>query len=145
MFIEKNSKITGSINVKGNFTIEGEFSGQATVEGTVKLKAGGSLSGSISCTRAYLDGSVDGKVSASENVYIMKEAKIKGSIIAKEVIFEEHVESTHPDGEFEPVKDVNRRRQDKQRPEINLLPPLVTGDSSSTIVKQTKILNQEKK
>lgn len=81
-YFGKNLQIKGNVSGEGNLIILGSFEGQFDLKGRLKVAQGARIKGDIKATDIYVNGAVEGAVTASEKVHLDSTAKIRGGITA---------------------------------------------------------------
>ena len=84
-YFGKNLKIKGNITGEGSLIILGSFEGEFDLKGRLKIAQGARIKGNIKATDIYVNGSIDGVVSATEKVHLDNTARIKGGIVTPRI------------------------------------------------------------
>jgi cytoskeletal protein CcmA (bactofilin family) len=79
-YFGKNLKIKGNVSGEGSLIILGSFEGEFELKGRLKVAQGARIKGNIKATDIYVNGNIEGVVSASEKVHLDNTARIKGGI-----------------------------------------------------------------
>jgi cytoskeletal protein CcmA (bactofilin family) len=79
-YFGKNLKIKGTVSGEGSLIILGSFEGEFDLKGHLKVAQGARIRGNIKATDIYVNGNIEGTVSASEKVHLDNTAQIKGGI-----------------------------------------------------------------
>ena len=79
-YFGKNLKIKGNVSGEGSLIIMGSFEGQFDLKGRLKIAQGARIKGDIKATDIYVNGVIEGAVTASEKVHLDNTARIKGGI-----------------------------------------------------------------
>lgn len=79
-YFGKNLKIKGTVSGEGSLIILGSFEGEFDLKGHLKVAQGARIRGNIKATDIYVNGNIEGTVSASEKVHLENTARIKGGI-----------------------------------------------------------------
>ena len=79
-YFGKNLKINGSVSGEGSLIILGSFEGQFDLKGRLKVAQGARIKGDIKATDIYVNGDIEGAITASEKVHLDNTARIKGGI-----------------------------------------------------------------
>lgn len=122
----KNSSTTSSINLIGAGTvIEGDIrsNGDLRIDGTVignvnskakvVLGATGVIEGDINCQNADISGSIKGKISISELLFLKASSKISGDIVTGKLIVEVGASFTGSCNMGPMIKDINLKDADR--------------------------------
>lgn len=84
-YFGKNLKIKGNISGEGSLIILGSFEGEFDLKGRLKIAEGARIKGNIKATDIYVNGNIDGVVSATEKVHLDNTARIKGGIVTPRI------------------------------------------------------------
>ena len=84
-YFGKNLKIKGNISGEGSLIILGSFEGEFDLKGRLKIAQGANIKGNIKASDIYVNGDVEGVVSASEKVHLDNTARIKGGIVTPRI------------------------------------------------------------
>lgn len=79
-YFGKNLKIKGNVSGEGSLIILGSFEGEFDLKGRLKVAQGARIKGNVKATDIYVNGSIEGAVTASEKVHLDNTARIKGGI-----------------------------------------------------------------
>lgn len=79
-YFGKNLKIKGTVSGEGSLIILGSFEGEFDLKGHLKVAQGARIRGNIKATDIYVNGNIEGTVSASDKVHLDNTARIKGGI-----------------------------------------------------------------
>jgi cytoskeletal protein CcmA (bactofilin family) len=86
--ISAGTIITGDIEAKGGFRIEGTLIGNLTTSGKVVVSKGGLIKGDLCCQNADFEGSFDGKLNVEETLSLRSSAVIDGEVNAGKLSIE---------------------------------------------------------
>ena len=86
--ISAGTIITGDIEAKGGFRIEGTLIGNLTTSGKVVISKGGLIKGDLFCQNADFEGSFDGKLNVEETLSLRSSAVIDGEVNAGKLSIE---------------------------------------------------------
>ncbi len=86
--IGPGTKITGDIDTNGDIRIDGQIEGNINSKGKVVIGANGNVKGEINCVNAEISGSLNGKISASELLFLKATSKFNGEIKAGKLSIE---------------------------------------------------------
>ena len=84
-YFGKNLKIKGNISGEGSLIILGSFEGEFDLKGRLKIAEGARIKGNIKATDIYVNGNIEGVVSATEKVHLDNTARIKGGIVTPRI------------------------------------------------------------
>ena len=101
--IGKESKVKGTLTIKGSVRIDGEQEGNVTISDSLYCGKNSKIKGNIKCKNAVIGGKVEGNIDASETVEIESGAYVKGDILCKELII-------HPQVFFEGHSKMNHQK-----------------------------------
>jgi cytoskeletal protein CcmA (bactofilin family) len=88
--IGKGTKIEAAmLTGSGVIRIEGEYCGEAQIDGDLILTRSGHINGNISVNGAYISGSVTGNVKCGDILHITSTGKISGDIECDAVLMDE--------------------------------------------------------
>lgn len=79
-YFGKNLKIKGSVSGEGSVIILGSFEGEFDLRGRLKVAQGARIKGDIKATDIYVNGDIEGAITASEKIHLDNTARIKGGI-----------------------------------------------------------------
>ena len=80
-YFGKNLQIKGNVSGEGSLIILGSFEGEFELKGRLKIAQGARIKGNIKATDVYVNGEIDGAITASEKVHLDTTARIKGGIV----------------------------------------------------------------
>lgn len=80
--------ITGDIEAKGGFRIEGTLKGTLKTTGKVVISKGGFIQGDLVCQNADFEGKFSGKLVVHETLTLRSSAIIEGEVIAGKLSIE---------------------------------------------------------
>lgn len=80
-YFGKNLKIKGNVSGQGSLIILGSFEGDFVLKGRLKVAQGAHIKGDIKATDVYVNGAIEGAITASEKVHLDSTARIKGGIV----------------------------------------------------------------
>jgi len=86
--ISAGTVITGDIEAKGGFRIEGTLNGTLKTEGKVVISKGGLIKGDLDCQSADFEGTFDGKLNVLETLMLRSTAIIDGEVNAGKLSIE---------------------------------------------------------
>lgn len=86
--ISAGTVITGDIQAKGGFRIEGTLKGTLKTAGKVVISKGGFINGSLNCQNADFEGKFSGKLTVAETLTLRATAVIEGEVIAGKLAIE---------------------------------------------------------
>ena len=104
-YFGKNLKIKGNVSGEGSLIILGSFEGEFDLKGRLKVAQGARIKGNIKATDIYVNGNIEGSITASEKVHLDNTARIKGGIATPRISV---MEGAMFDGE---IKMSNRTTQ----------------------------------
>ncbi len=82
------TKITGDVNSNGDIRVDGSLTGKLITKGKVVIGETGTVKGEINCKNSDVEGSIEGKITASQLLSLKSKAKIHGDIIAAKLAIE---------------------------------------------------------
>jgi cytoskeletal protein CcmA (bactofilin family) len=82
------TKITGDVNSNGDIRVDGSLTGKLITKGKVVIGETGKVKGEINCKNSDVEGSIEGKITASQLLSLKAKAKIQGDIIASKLAIE---------------------------------------------------------
>ena len=97
-YFGKNLKIKGNVSGEGSLIIQGSFEGQFDLKGRLKVAQGAHIKGDIKATDIYINGAIEGSITASEKVHLDNTARIKGGITTPRISV---LEGARFDGEIQ--------------------------------------------
>lgn len=80
--IAAGTVITGDIEAKGGFRIEGTIKGNVTTAGKVVISKGGFIEGNLNCQNADFEGKFKGKLVVQDTLTLRSTAVIEGEVIS---------------------------------------------------------------
>lgn len=86
--ISAGTIITGDIEAKGGFRIEGTLKGTLKTAGKVVISKGGFIQGNLDCQNADFEGKFSGKLTVHETLTLRSSAVIEGEVIAGKLAIE---------------------------------------------------------
>jgi cytoskeletal protein CcmA (bactofilin family) len=86
--ISAGTVITGDIEAKGGFRIEGTLIGNLSTSGKVVISKGGLIKGNLTCLNADFEGSFDGILNIEETLSLKTSAVIDGEVNAGKLSIE---------------------------------------------------------
>jgi cytoskeletal protein CcmA (bactofilin family) len=123
-YFGKNLKIKGNVSGEGSLIILGSFEGEFDLKGRLKVAQGARINGNIKATDIYVNGDIEGAITASEKVHLDNTARIKGGIATPRLSV---LEGARFDGELQmssptpqPSKSVSP--EPKQTPPASAIP-----------------------
>lgn len=91
-YITPDCKITGTIKFNGLMRIDGKVDGKIiTDNGELVIGETCTVKATINTKSAIIEGSVDGKITASDKVVLKRKARLIGDLQAKTLVMEEGV------------------------------------------------------
>lgn len=88
-FFDKDTEITGELNFKGSFRIDGYFKGKIHSDSTLIVGENGKVEADIRIGNAIISGEVKGNIHASDRVELSSSGRVIGSVITPKLIVEE--------------------------------------------------------
>jgi len=88
-FFDKDTTITGDLNFKGSFRIDGHFKGKIKSDSTLIIGANGKVEADVQVGYVIIDGEIKGQIQAKDKIEIHASGKVTGTIIAPKLIVEE--------------------------------------------------------
>jgi cytoskeletal protein CcmA (bactofilin family) len=104
-YFGKNLKIKGNVSGGGSLIILGSFEGELNLKGSLKVAQSARIKGNVKATDIYVNGNIEGVITASEKVHLDNTARIKGGITTPRISV---IEGAMFDGE---IKMRNRTTQ----------------------------------
>ena len=104
-YFGKNLQIKGNVSGEGSLIILGSFEGQFDLKGRLQVAQGARIKGDIKATDIYVNGEIDGAITASEKVHLDTTARIKGGIATPRLSV---LEGAKFDGELQMSNQVTR-------------------------------------
>lgn len=86
--ISAGTIITGDIEAKGGFRIEGILNGTLKTEGKVVISKGGIIKGDLDCQNADFEGNFEGKLNVLETLTLRSSAILEGDVNAGKLSIE---------------------------------------------------------
>jgi cytoskeletal protein CcmA (bactofilin family) len=86
--ISAGTIITGDIQAKGGFRIEGTLKGTLKTAGKVVISKGGFINGNLNCQDADFEGKFSGKLIVEQTLTLRATAVIEGEVIAGKLAIE---------------------------------------------------------
>lgn len=86
--ISAGTVITGDIEAKGGFRIEGTLIGNLSTTGKVVISKGGLIKGDLTCQNADFEGNFNGKLNVEETLSLRSSAIIDGEVNAGKLSIE---------------------------------------------------------
>lgn len=86
--VSTGTTIKGDVNSDGDLRFDGILTGNLVTKGKVVIGATGSVTGEIICANAVIEGTVEGKITASETLSLKATAVIKGDISINKLAIE---------------------------------------------------------
>jgi len=83
--ITNGTEIVGDINSHGDLRLDGFLKGNLNIKGRVVIGKTGKMTGTITCKNAEINGTVEGKIYASELLSFTETAHVKGDIIINQL------------------------------------------------------------
>ena len=107
-YFGKNLQIKGNVSGEGSLIIMGSFEGEFELKGRLQVAQGARIKGDIKATDIYVNGQVDGAITASEKVHLDTTARIKGGIATPRISV---LEGAQFDGELQMSNQAARTSQ----------------------------------
>ena len=132
-YFGKNLQIKGNVTGEGSLIIVGSFEGEFELKGRLQVAQGARIKGDIKATDVYVNGEIDGTITASEKVHLDNTARIKGGIATPRLSV---LEGARFDGQLQMGTQATRISQppstvDKKQDS----PSPVTSDKKETVLK----------
>ncbi|CAM4083329.1 bactofilin family protein [Gillisia limnaea] len=86
--ISAGTIITGDIEAKGGFRVEGTLKGTLKTSGKVVISKGGFIQGNLDCQNADFEGKFSGKLTVHETLTLRSSAVIEGEVISGKLSIE---------------------------------------------------------
>ena len=86
--IESTTKFKGDIISDADFRIDGELEGTIKIKGKLIVGKNGKLNGTIECSTADIEGSVKGRLKATNSLSLKSSSKIEGEVFIGKLIVE---------------------------------------------------------
>ncbi len=86
--ISSGTVITGDIEAKGGFRIEGTLIGNLATSGKVVISKGGFIKGDLACQNADFEGNFDGKLNVEETLSLRSSSVVDGEVNAGKLSIE---------------------------------------------------------
>lgn len=80
--IAAGTVITGDIEAKGGFRIEGAIKGNVTTAGKVVISKGGLIEGTLTCQNADFEGKFKGKLVVHDTLTLRSTSIIEGEVVS---------------------------------------------------------------
>ena len=134
-YFGKNLTIKGNVAGEGSLIILGSFEGEFDLKGRLKVAQGARIKGNIKATDIYVNGHIEGAVSASEKVHLDSTARIKGGIATPRISV---LEGAMFDGE---IKMTGRTAQESKpvSPPAPPAPKRTASPPAAAIKKETEL------
>jgi len=136
-YFGKNLQIKGNVSGEGSLIILGSFEGEFDLKGRLQVAQGARIKGDIKATDIYVNGEIEGAVTASEKVHLDTTARIKGGIATPRLSV---LEGAQFDGELKMRNQAARTSQppsigDQKGDSKQASPSSVTPDKKVTELK----------
>ena len=82
------TKITGKIEVEGDFRLDGKVEGDVVCKGKVIIGKKALLNGTITCANAEINGTINGDLTTSELLSLNSTSVVKGNIKTKILVIQ---------------------------------------------------------
>lgn len=79
--IAKNTSLVGDIHSDGDFRVDGKIEGTIKTSGRVIIGKEGTVSGTIECSYADIEGTFSGKLNVDEVLSLKSTADISGDVV----------------------------------------------------------------
>ncbi len=86
--INEGTKLKGDIQSKGFFRIDGEIDGNVKTPSKVVIGKTGTITGTLTCENADIEGSFDGKLDVSGTLTLKATARITGDVVVGKLAVE---------------------------------------------------------
>lgn len=86
--ISAGSSIKGEFQTTGNIRIDGEFEGDIAAKGRLIVGQNGSVTGTITCQNAELEGKIKASIEVEQHLAIKSTAKIIGDVKTDKISIE---------------------------------------------------------
>ncbi|MFN9596195.1 MAG: polymer-forming cytoskeletal protein [Bacteroidota bacterium] len=86
--IGQGTTIEGQINANGDLRIDGIIMGSVTSKSKVVVGSTGQVQGDVNCQNADISGTVKGKTTVNELLFLKSTARINGDIITGKLVVE---------------------------------------------------------
>ncbi|MCB0353036.1 MAG: polymer-forming cytoskeletal protein [Bdellovibrionales bacterium] len=90
-FLGQGSKVTGNLNFTGPVELDGFIEGEIDSKGRLDIGEGAVINARITGTEIRVRGTVNGDITATERLSLLKPAKIVGNITSSNLSIEEGV------------------------------------------------------
>lgn len=111
--IGSGTKIEGDISSNGDLRIDGTIVGNVQSKAKVVVGATGVVEGDINCQNADISGTVKGKTTISELLFLKASSKISGDIVTGKLIVEVGASFTGSCNMGPMIKDINLKDADR--------------------------------
>ena len=123
-YFGKNLKIKGNVSGQGSLIILGSFEGEFDLKGRLKVAQGARIKGDIKATDIYVNGAIEGSITASDKVHLDNTARIKGGITTPRISV---LEGARFDGEIQMSNQATQSSKPlppgpKQTPPASVIP-----------------------
>lgn len=88
--IGKNTSLEGLLEADGTVRVDGKIKGDIKVKGDIFIGESSHISGNITCTNIIVGGSVEGNITAHEQLRIAATGKVRGDIAVNSLIIDEN-------------------------------------------------------
>lgn len=105
--------IEGDVRSNGDLRIDGTVIGNVNSKAKVVLGATGVVEGDINCQNADISGTIKGKISISELLFLKASSKITGDILTGKLIVEVGASFTGSCNMGPMIKDINLKDADR--------------------------------
>lgn len=113
--ISAGTVITGDIEAKGGFRIEGTLKGTLKTTGKVVISKGGFLNGDLNCENADFEGNFSGKLIVNETLALRSSSVIEGEVTAGKLAIEPGAAFNATCKMKGSVKSLNGKNDQKQK------------------------------
>lgn len=113
--IAQGTKIVGDFSSEGDFRIDGTVEGNIKTTGKIAVGKAGFIKGTLQGTDAYFDGSFSGKLSLSGTLTLKSTAHIEGEVIVGKLAVEPGATFNVTCTMKGSVKDLNKGGQQQQQ------------------------------
>lgn len=115
--ISSGTILTGDIEAKGGFRIEGTLRGNLKTEGKVVISKGGLIKGDLICQNADFEGTFDGVLKVEETLTLRATSVIDGEVSAGKLSIEPGASFNATCSMNGAVKSIQNGRKERKREE----------------------------
>jgi cytoskeletal protein CcmA (bactofilin family) len=88
-FLGSNSEFEGQLTFQGTIRIDGSYTGDITVDGTLIVGPSGRVKAEVSASNMIISGEVTGNMNAETNIEVHASGKVYGNLVAPTVTIHE--------------------------------------------------------